>query len=280
MRLKTLRMKLEKPEYAAALQRVLKDRAPQFVSSLLQLCGSSKQLAMCEPGSVIAAAMTAASLDLPIDRNLGFSHIIPYKDKAQFQMGFKGYIQLAMRTGQYAAMNARPINAEAFKGWDNMGEPVIDWSLLDETKPPVGYVFAFKLIGGFTKICFWPKTKVEEHARRYSQSFRSGGETPWKTNFDAMAMKTVIKNELSKWGVLSVQMQRAITEDQGVRKDIDAELEFPDGSPETEPQPPRLLDNGRRGPGRPRKLAPPAEAPPPEPEPQPTQSDEDEDVLP
>lgn len=280
-----LKQALEKPEYTAALARVLKDRAPQFASSLVQLVSGDPRLAQCDPKSIIAAAMTPAILDLPIEKNLGFAWIVAYKDKtrgyvAQFQMGFRGYIQLAMRTGQYKAMNARSVNDGAFKGWDDMGEPVIDWSAIDDTKPAVGYVFAFKLVSGFTKICYWTKAKVEAHAQRYSQSYRGGGESPWKTHPEAMALKTLIKNELAKWGILSVQMQRALTDDQAIRRDINAEPEYIDVPTEVEPQQSRLLK-----PGRPRKLAPPSDTPPPppaaeaEPEPQSEPAPSDDDVL-
>jgi recombination protein RecT len=167
-----------------------------------------------------------------VDKNLGFAWIIPYKkgDRklASFQMGARAYVQLALRTAQYKRMNAKPVNAEALNGYDNIGEPVIDWNKLDETKEPVGYVFAFSLVNGFTKTCYWSKSKVEDHARKYSQAYRGGYDSPWKTHFSAMALKTVIANELRHWGILSVEMQMAYREDHGMHKDIDTEVEFPE----------------------------------------------------
>jgi hypothetical protein len=144
-------------------------------------------------------------------------------------MGYKGYVQLGLRTGQYERMNARVVNEEAFQGWDEVGEPIIDWSVIDESKPAIGYVFAFKLVNGFTKIAYWPKDRVETHAKRFSQSYKSGFDSPWKSDFDSMALKTVIKNELAKWGILSIEMVNAIKHDQAVKQTLDSDPEFPDG---------------------------------------------------
>jgi recombination protein RecT len=226
----TLAALLRQPNYANRFKEVLGDRAGQFVSSILSVGATMKDV---EPTSIISSAMIAASLDLPINKNLGFAWIVPYVDKgvkrAQFQMGYKGFVQLALRTGQYARMNVRPVNAEAFCGFDEVGEPTIDWNKLDETKPEVGYVFAWRLTNGFTKVCYWSKEKVEAHAQRYSQSYRKGYESPWKTHPREMAMKTVVKNELSRWGVLSVQFQDALERDQAI--DANGEVEFPDNPP-------------------------------------------------
>ncbi len=226
----TLKALLSAPEYQDRFREILGNRAPQFVSSVLSV-GSSLG-PDCDARSIVASAMTAATLDLPVDRNLGFAWIVPYRRDgtkwAQFQMGYKGYIQLALRTGQYEKMNARAINAEAFKGWDEVGEPIIDWSLVDESKPAAGYAFAFKLVNGFTKTAYWPKSKVEQHANRYSKSYRDGTDSPWKSNFDQMALKTVVKNELSRWGIMSVEMSTALRHDQAVKRTLDSEPEYVD----------------------------------------------------
>lgn len=226
----TLKSLMQSPAYAERFKQVLGRRAEQFVASVISVGATLG--ADCDPASIIGAAMTAATLDLPVDKNLGFAWIVPYKDKGvkvgQFQMGFKGYIQLAQRTGQYAKMNARTVNIEAFKGWDETGEAIIDWSLVDESKPAYAYVFAFKTVAGYTKLEMWTKTRVEEHAKRFSQSYRGGKASPWQTNFDSMALKTVIKNTLSKWGIMSIEMNDAYKTDQSIRRDIDAAPEFID----------------------------------------------------
>jgi len=225
-----LKALLEK--YKSSFQRVLGERAPQFMSSVIQVANSSRYLKACKPESVVSAAMTAAVLDLPIDKNLGFAHIVPYGDMAQFQLGYKGIVQLALRSGQYLQMNAKPINAEAFCGFDNVGDPIIKWDKLDETKDEIGYAFAWKLVTGFIKCVYWPKEKVEAHAAKYSQAYKKKKmDSPWFTNFKSMALKTVVKDGISHWGIMSVQMQKAILEDQGSHVSVDDDtIVYPDNA--------------------------------------------------
>ena len=223
--------------YTKRFEEVLKDRAPQFMSSLISV---GETMPDVEPKSIIACAMQAAVLSLPIEKNFGFAWIVPYRDGgkkyAQFQIGARGIIQLALRTAQYSRMNARAINREAFVGTDEVGEPIIDWNKIDETQPVWAYVFAFKMVNGFSKVCCWTKKRVEEHASRYSQSFKSGFNSPWKTHFDQMALKTVIKNELSDWGILSVELVKAFGADQAVQRTPEDEPEFLDIPAESLPQ--------------------------------------------
>jgi recombination protein RecT len=226
---------------------VLGDRAPQFLSALVQV-GSDSFLSRCSPPSIAASAMTAATLDLPIQKSLGFAWIVPYRQKdgnyeAQFQIGWRGVVQLALRSGQFQRINAVCVNQEAYRGRDDIGEPIIDWNLLDETKEPAGYAVAWKLINGFTKVAYWSLAKVIAHAQKYSQAYRGDRHTPWKDKdqFHAMALKTVVMNELKRWAPLSVQLQNAMVADGAVRKDIDSEPEMidldPEGSRVEEPKP-------------------------------------------
>jgi recombination protein RecT len=218
-----VRALVEKPAYQKRFEEVLGKRAPQFLSSLITLSNDTN-LAQCEPNSMVSGAMIAATLDLPLEKQLGFAHLVPYRGKdgvqrAQFQIGYKGYIQLAHRSGQYAKMNARVVNAEAFDGYDEVGEPKINWAKLDETLSAIGCVFAFQLINGFTKVCFWSKEKIEAHAARFSAAVKyKKQDSPWFTNPDAMWKKTLIINELRAWGILSVQMEKAMRFDQSVVK--------------------------------------------------------------
>ena len=217
------------PAIKGRIEEVLGERAPQFAASLVSLVSSSPQLQACSPQTVLASAMTAALLDLPINKDLGFAWIVPYRGQAQFQMGYKGFIQLGLRTGQYARMNAVVVNEEAFGGYDEVGEPVILWDKLDRTKPAMGYAFAFKLTNGFVKISYWTKEEVQAHASRYSQAFKSGKkDTPWTSHPDEMALKTVVKHTLSKWGILSIELRRAVVADQGVLTDVDAAPQYLD----------------------------------------------------
>lgn len=246
------------------IKEVLGDGAATFASSVIAVSQSSRQLMQADPASILFSCMSAATLNLPVNKDLGFAHIVPYGGKAQLQIGYKGFIQLAMRTGQYVRMNATAVNKEAFGGFDEVGEPVIDWSKLDASEEAIGYAFAFKMVNGFVKVAYWSKDKVEIHAKKFSQAYKSGGDTPWKTNFEAMALKTVIKNTLSKWGYLSIQMQKAIQQDQAIIKNVDGDVEYIDATPEVkeEPQAPRPL---KRGPGRPKKEEAAQEAMPPPP---------------
>lgn len=219
---------VKQPQYAARFKQVLGDREPQFVSSLLSLGATMKDV---EPKSIIGSAMIAAALDLPIDKNLGFAWIVPYNHEgrkvAQFQMGSRGYIQLAQRSSQYARMNSCPINKEVFVGYDAVGEPELDWSKYDPALPVWGYFFGFQLTNGFVKKAVWSVEKVRAHAKKFSQSYRSNAKI-WRENFDGMGEKTVVSNTLRKWGPMSIQLQHATKADQAVITDIDAEPQYLD----------------------------------------------------
>jgi recombination protein RecT len=176
--------------------------------------------------TVYAAASIAATLDLPINQNLGFAWIVPYNGQAQFQMGYKGYIQLALRTGQYMRLNVIPVYQNQFISWNELTEELQANFNNIGAGNVVGYCCYFKLINGFEKTSFWSLQKVTEHGKRFSKTFNNG---PWKTDFDSMAMKTVLKNTISKWGILSIEMQRAVIVDQGVINDEEGwDVSYPD----------------------------------------------------
>lgn len=218
----TLKWYLAQPGYRARFEEMLGKRATQFMASIINV-SSAKNFERVEPRSIIASAAVAATLDLPIDKNLGFAWIVPYAGKAQFQLGWKGVVQLALRSGQYAGMNAFTVNREALGGYNEIGDPIIIWDNLDETKEAVGYAFAWRLVTGFSKVVYWSKRKVQAHAARYSQAYKAGRkDSPWFTDFDKMALKTVIMNALRSWGILTVEMRQAIDLDQTAAIDIDA----------------------------------------------------------
>lgn len=226
------------PAYKDRFTEVLNKRAPQFMAAITAV-SQMPSLRDAEPRSVIAAAMVSATLDLPVNPTLGQSHIVAYRDQsgqsiAQFQIGYRGLIQLALRSGQYRRMNAQAVNAEVFAGYDMVGEPKLDWTKYDPTKEIGGYFCAFELVNGFTKVVYWSRAQVEAHAKRFSKAYQKGFKSsPWFTDFDSMATKTVIKNALTKWGMLSVEMQKAVVHDQGAQADVDAEVKFVDGSDST-----------------------------------------------
>lgn len=210
------------PAVAKRFSDILGKKAPGFVSSLVSL-SKTKALAVADPNTVVASALIAASLDLPIVPTLGFAAIVPFYDSktkqtlAQFQIMTKGLIQLAQRSGQYKTINAAAVYDGDIKGYNRFtGE--IEFNIAnvpDVSKPPIGYVSYMQLTSGFEKYLYMTAEELKAHALRYSQTFKKGYGL-WKDNFDAMAQKTVLKLLLSKWGPLSVdtQMQLAMQADQ------------------------------------------------------------------
>lgn len=203
------------PNIQNRFNEVLKDRAPQFMSSLINLVNSDDNLKIAEPMSVISSAMVAAALDLPVDKNLGYMWIIGRKDHkrggmtfASPQLGYKGYVQLALRSGQYRFMNVIPVHEGELVSWN----PLTEELKLDFEKKAsdavIGYAGYFELLNGFKKSVYWTKEQVQKHKERFSKT-----DKLWNSDYDSMALKTVLKSMLSKWGILSIQMQKAFTED-------------------------------------------------------------------
>lgn len=223
-----------------------------FVTSLLTVVTQNKQLQLAEKNSIYTAALMSASLQLPINSNLGFAYIIPYKakdakgnyiDVAQFQLGYKGFIQLAQRTGQYKIIHATDVREGELTFHNRMtGEMTFNWQAdtAERLKQPIiGYLSYFKLANGFESTLYMTKEEVTAHAKEYSQTFKKFGTGLWKDKFDAMAFKTVTKLNLSKKGPLSIEMQKAIVSDQSVIKSdsfidnpetLDIEAEYVDNN--------------------------------------------------
>mgnify|MGYP001295615684 CR=1 FL=1 len=221
----TLKTLLNADSVKKRFEEVLGKRSNQFATSILNLYNSETQLQKCEPMSIISSAMVAASLDLPVDKNLGYAWIIPYSNKAQFQLGYKGYIQLALRTGQYKHINVVEVYEGELQKWNRLTEEFeIDFDK-KESDAVIGYAAYFELINGFKKTVYWTKEEVEKHRKKFSKS-----DYGWKNDWDAMAKKTVLKNMLAKWGILSIEMQKAFIEDNEERevKDITEEINEPD----------------------------------------------------
>lgn len=211
----TLASLLSGDKVKSRFNEILGAKAPGFISSVLSVANNNALLKKAKPQSVLNSAVIAATLDLPINQNLGFAYIVPYKDEAQFQLGYKGLIQLAMRSGQYKTINVAEVregelkSQNRFTGEYEFGEPTSD--------KVVGYMGYFKLVNGFEKYLYMSVDEATQHGKKYSQTFKRGGGL-WATDFDAMAKKTVLKMLLSKFGILSIEMQRAQTFDQAVVK--------------------------------------------------------------
>ncbi len=195
-------------------RNALKEEAPLFVASLIDIYSNDKTLQECKPGDVVREALKAATLKLPINKNLGFAWIIPYKEKGvpkpQFQLGYKGYIQLAMRTGQYKYLNADVVYEGEIVYHDKLtGELRLERSDSDEV---IGYFAHMETVNGFRKTIYWTKEQMLNHAKRFSASFHRE-HSPWKTDFEAMAIKTMLKALLSRYGIMSIDMMNAFTAD-------------------------------------------------------------------
>jgi len=244
----TVSQRLRQDDVQKRFNEVLGKRAPQFISSIISAVNSNYQLKQCQPDSIVGAAMMAATLDLPINPNLGFAYMVPYKDKgvpkAQFQIGWKGFNQLAMRSGQVISMNVAPVMISQFKSWNPI-TGVLEYDLENTELPEgikedvvIGYVAYFKLANGFEKYSYMTIEEIVVHAKRYSVAYKSG-VGPWhdQKTFESMCMKTVLKLLISKFAPMTSDMELALRYDQASVKagavlssndDDDSELEYPD----------------------------------------------------
>jgi len=233
-----LRTMLKQDNITARFKEILKDRAPAFITSIINVSDSSKELSDISrnnPVSIIRCAAVAAALNLPIEKSLGYAWIVPYKEKgqgvAQFQIGYKGFIQLALRTGQYLRLNAVHVYGNQFKAYNTLTEELNADLGVDPVGEIVGYAVYFKLINGFEKTVYKAKKELLSHGKRYSKGFTSDYST-WKTHQDEMCLKTLIKQVLTKWGIMSTDIQKAAVADQAVvvNDDLDSSgaFEYPD----------------------------------------------------
>jgi len=222
--IKVIKHFLESDNMKNRITELMGNQASAFIASVLQIVSNDSKLEKVDKVTIYNAAMMAATLQLPINKNLGFAYIVPYSSSAQFQMGWKGYVQLAQRTAQYKKINVTEVYESQFNSFNTLTEELDADFSVEPSGKIIGYAAFFKLHNGFEKVDFWTIKKVETHAKRFSKTYNSG---PWQTDFDAMAKKTVLKSILSKWGIMSIEMQKAIEADQSVIRDND-ELEYPD----------------------------------------------------
>lgn len=236
--LKRFNQMIVHPNTDAYLTSVLAERKGEFINNLTAVVANDAKLQVCEPVTLMYAALKATALRLPLDPNLGQAYIIPYKNnkehktEAQFQIGWKGFIQLAIRSGQFQAINATDIREGELKGYDLMTGEVNVQAVPDrENKPVIGYLAYFKLTNGFAKSLYMTAEEIEQHATRYSQSYRGKykDSSLWATDKDAMAKKTVLKLLLNRYAPLSVDMQRAVQADQSVLHG-DGKLDYVDNT--------------------------------------------------
>ncbi|MGL5972454.1 MAG: recombinase RecT [Oscillospiraceae bacterium] len=230
---------LKAPAVEGYLQQVLGSRKEKFVTNMVALVNANPALAECTNKSLMSAAIIATSLDLSLNSSFGHAYVVPFKNNktgnkdAQFQIGWKGYVQLAIRSGQYKKINAVPIYANQFISWNMVEEEIVLSDDLEESGEVVGYLAYIETINGFKKTMYWTKTKMLKHADTFSMAFnvdnykkKNEGTYPqkdlwklssfWYKDFDSMAQKTMLRQILSKYGILSIEMQQAYENDQAV----------------------------------------------------------------
>lgn len=225
------------------LSSVIGSNKDKFVTNLVSAVNQNKALQDCTNQSLVSGALVATTLNLSLNSSFGYAYLVPYKNKkletveAQFQIGYKGYIQLALRTGEYQRLNSVPIYKSQFVSWNALTEDLklreFDDFGDDEI---IGYVAYFRLNNGFEKTMFWSHEKMMNHADKYSQAFSASAyyklqrnEIPekdlwkyssyWYKDFDGMALKTMLRQLLSKYGIMSEEMQKAYEYDQSVVAD-------------------------------------------------------------
>lgn len=249
-------MVLQAPKVQNLINNTLKDpkRSARFVAALSSAVATNPQLQKCEPNSIITAALLGESLNLSPSAQLGQYYMVPYwnsKDKcfvAQFQMGYKGYIQMAIRSGQYKRLNVVAIKEGELVKYDALNEEIevnlIPDEYQRENAKTIGYYAMFEYINGFKKTIYWSFEKMLAHADKYSQAFSAEPTTKtvngrtyqvvgykdyvecnynkndewlyssfWYKDFDGMAYKTILRNLLSRWGILSIEMEQAFNND-------------------------------------------------------------------
>ena len=189
--------------------------ANSFMSSVISVANGNPQLRNAEPMSIIGAAMVAATMQLQVIPTLGQCYIIPYGKKAQFQVGYLGLLQLCQRSGQFKKILAAPVHEGEYVSGDEFDEEYVFDKKQKKSDKVIGYMAKFELLNGFTKVAYWDIEKVKAHATKFSQAFRAGFNSPWKSDFDTMAQKTVLKSIL-KFAPKSIEMQNAVTFDQSV----------------------------------------------------------------
>ena len=202
-------------------------RAAGFITAITSAVATNPQLADCDPATILSAGLLGETLQLSPSPQLGQYYFVPFNDRklgrkvAQFQLGYKGYIQLAIRSGQYKKLNAMAIKEGELIKYDPLNEEIevqlIEDEAAREAAQTIGYYAMFEYLNGFRKVIYWSKEKMQNHALEYSQGYRAHkGYTFWEKDFDSMAIKTMLRQLISKWGIMSIDFQKAYEADMGV----------------------------------------------------------------
>lgn len=245
-----------KPKFSVAIQsdtyknlinRTLgdKDRATRFIASISSAVATNAQLQECDAGTILSGALLGESLNLSPSPQLGQFYLVPFNDSkkgckvAQFQLGYKGYIQLAIRSGQYKKLNVLAIKKGELIKYDPLNEEIEVKLIEDEEErenaETVGYYAMFEYTNGFRKTLYWTKKHMEAHAEKYSKGYKAHkGYTFWEKDFDGMAFKTMLRQLISKWGIMSIDMQKAMEQDMSAIN-TDGTFEYVDNEQIEEP---------------------------------------------
>jgi len=219
----------------------------RFISSIISAVYTNPSLKECDNTSILSGALLGESLNLSPSPQLGRMYLVPFKDKdrgmvAQFLLGYKGYLELAMRSGQYKDINVMEIREGEYKGRDKLnGNPVFEFIENDDerdSKEVIGYMASFTLVNGFTKTIYMTQKQMEDHALQYSNGYRADKKnktsyTFWSKDFTSMAFKTLLRRLISRWGILSIEMQQAYDGDMAVIND-DGSKDYVDNVPDAE----------------------------------------------
>lgn len=214
----------------------------RFITAIISAVNTNPELAACDKNSIVSAALLGESLKLSPSPQLGQYYMVPYNDTkrgckvAQFQLGYKGYVQLAIRSGYYKKINVLAIKEGELVKFDPLEEE-IEVNLIDdeqerEQAETIGYYAMFEYHNGFRKAIYWSRAKMEAHANQYSKGYKARkGYTFWEKDFDGMAYKTMLRQLISKWGIMSIELQNAIEKDAAVIGE-DMQPEYIDNQPE------------------------------------------------
>lgn len=216
-------------KYQRAINNTLRDpaRARRFVAAITSAVAINPELQECDPSTVLSGALLGESLNLSPSPQLGQYYLVPFENRkkgckdAQFQIGYRGLIQLALRSGQYKRLNVLVVKDGELLSWNPLTEDISLQLIQDdaerESAATIGYVASFEYLNGFTKTIYWSREKMESHALRYSRGYAAKkGYTFWEKDFDAMAFKTMLRQLISKWGIMSIEMQQAFDGDGAV----------------------------------------------------------------
>lgn len=254
-----------KPKFSLAIQsegykRLINNtlgdpkRAAKFIAAISSAVATNSSLQQCDAGSILSGALLGEALSLSPSPQLGQYYLVPFEQKkynektkqyetiskkAQFQLGYKGYIQLAIRSGQYKDIDVIEVREGEYLGRDKITGKhqfeFIEDEVERENKPIIGYMAYFEYLNGFYKNLYWSKEKMQKHALEYSQAYASDVKKGtsysfWTKDFNGMAFKTMLRQLISKWGIMSIDMQEALTKDMSVVKE-DGTYDYVDNQP-------------------------------------------------